>query len=101
MYIAAHAKVGWVNDLVRGRIVQYGFGVDASFVGEGTEAGDGVVEGDVDFHGCRDEVFNVFEFLEIVFRHYVVSVDGNHASHETTQRGDAVALLQLLSAIGV
>ena len=98
MHVAAHAKVGGVDDFVGRRVVEDGFGVDTGFVGEGTETGDGVVEGDVDFYGLGDEVFDVFELVELVLGHYVVSVHCYHAGHKPAEGGDAVALLGLLSA---
>lgn len=93
VHVAGQAEVGGVDDLVGGWVVEDRLGVEVGFVGEGVEAGDGVVEGDVDLDGLRDEVFDVFEFGQLVFGHDVVAVDGDHARHEAAEGGDAVAFL--------
>lgn len=93
MHVAREAEVGGVDDLVGGRVVEDGLGVDAGLVGEGAEAGDRVVERDVDRDGLRDEVLDVFEFGEFVFGHDVVAVYGDHARHEAAEGGDAVSFL--------
>lgn len=93
VHVAGEAEVGGVDDLVGGWVVEDRLGVDAGLVGEGAEAGDGVVEGDVDLDGLRDEVLDVFEFREFVLGHDVVAVHGDHACHEAAEGGDAVALL--------
>jgi hypothetical protein len=46
--VARQAKVGRVENLVCAGVVEDGLGVDASLVGEGAEARDGVVERRVD-----------------------------------------------------
>ena len=91
MNVSGHSKIGWVNDFVCTRVVEDGFSVDAGFVGEGTEASDIVVEGDVDFDGLCDKVFDIFELFELVFAPHVISVCCNHACHEAAKGGDTVA----------
>ena len=90
--IAAHAEVLGVDDLVGGRVVEDGLGVDTSLVSEGTETGDVVVEGDVDLDGLGDNVLELLQLLQLVLGLDVVAVGDDHASHETTERGDTVAL---------
>lgn len=64
--VSAHAEIRGVNDFVGAGLVQNGLGVDAGLVSEGTEAGDGVVERDVDLDGLGDEIFNLLELVELV-----------------------------------
>ena len=59
MHVACQAKVGRVDDLVGAGVVEDGLGVDTSLVGEGTEAGDGVVEGGVDLDGFSHQVLEL------------------------------------------
>ena len=83
--VAVHAKVGGVDDLVGGRLVEDGLGVDAGLVGEGAEAGDGVVEGDVDLHRLGDHVLNLLELVQLVARGDVFVVLDDHAGEETAK----------------
>ena len=92
MDVSVDAEVGGIDDFVRRRVGEDGFGVDASFVGEGAEAGDGVVEGDVDGHGFRDKLFDLLDLLELVLADDIVAVGGDHARHQAAEGGDAVAL---------
>lgn len=66
--------------------------MDTGLVGEGGETGDVVVEGDVDLDAVGDKVLDLLELVEVVLALDVVTVGDNHASHETTERGDSVAL---------
>ena len=91
MHVSAHAEVSGVDDLVGAGVSEDGFGVDAGFVGEGAEAGDGVVEGDVDFDGVGDEVFDFLELVKVVLGGDVFAVGDEHAGHEPAERRDAVA----------
>lgn len=90
--VAGHAKVGGVDDFVGAGVVEDGLGVDTGLVGEGTETGDVVVEGDVDLDGLGDEVLNVLELLKLVLALDVVAVDSHHTGHQTTQGSDTVTL---------
>lgn len=42
--------------------------MDAGFVGEGTETGDGIVERDVDLDGVRNELLEILQLGEIILR---------------------------------
>lgn len=59
MDVARQAKVRGVENLVCRGVIQDGLGVDAGLVGEGAEAGDGVVEGRVDLDGLGDQILNL------------------------------------------
>lgn len=90
--ISGHAEISRVNDLVCARLVEDGLGVDSGLVGESTETGDVVVEGDVDLDGLGDEILNLLELVELVSRGDVVVAVDDHAGQETSERGDAVTL---------
>jgi len=90
--VAGHAEVGRVDDFVGAGVVEDGLGVDTSLVSEGTETGDVVVEGDVDLDGLGDEVLDVLDLLQLVLALDVLRVGNHHAGHQTTERGDTVAL---------
>jgi len=84
--------VGRVNDLVGRGVGENGLGVDTGLVGEGGETGDVVVEGDVDLDRVGDQVLNGLELVQVVLALDVVAVGDDHAGHETTERGDTIAL---------
>jgi len=90
--VTAHAEVLRVDDLVGGRVVEDGLGVDTGLVGEGAETGDVVVEGNVDLDGLGDDVLDLLQLLELVLGLDVVAVGDDHAGHQATKRGDTVAL---------
>lgn len=90
--VTGHAEVGGVDDLVSAGVVEDSLGVDTSLVGEGTETGDVVVEGDVDLNGLGDEVLDLLELLEAVLALDVLGGGDHHTGHQTTERGDTVAL---------
>lgn len=90
--ISGHAKVSRVDDLVCARLVEDGLGVDTSLVGEGTETGDVVVEGDVDLDGLSDKILNLLELVELVSGGDVVVAVDDHTGQETSERGDTVTL---------
>lgn len=90
--VAGHAEVGRVDDFVGGGVVEDGLGVDASLVGKGAEAGDVVVEGNVDLDGLGDKILNFLELVELVLALDVFGVGDDHARHETTERSDTVTL---------
>jgi hypothetical protein len=66
--------------------------VDTSLVGEGGKTGDVVVEGNVDLDRVGDQVLNGLELVKVVLALDVFAVGDDHASHQTTQRGDTVTL---------
>lgn len=84
--------VSRVNDLVGRGVGENGLGVDTGLVGEGGETGDVVVEGDVDLDRVGDQVLNGLELVQVVLALDVVAVGDDHAGHETTERGDTIAL---------
>lgn len=118
--VAGEAEPAGVDDLVCAGVVEDGLGVDAGLVGEGAEAGDGVVEGDVlagvvstwdhgtretgrawlpgnggvtyDLDGVGDKGLELLELVQLVAGLDVVGGGHDHAGHEATQGGDAVAL---------
>jgi len=90
--VARQAKVGGVKDFVCAGVVKDSLGVDTGLVGESTETGDGVVEGGVDLDGLGHEILNLLEQVELVLALDVLGGGDNHASHEPSKRGDAVAL---------
>ncbi len=61
MDVAGQTEVCGVENLVCAGVVEDGLGVDASLVGEGAEAGDGVVEGRVDLDSLGNHVLNLQE----------------------------------------
>lgn len=67
-------------------------GVDTGLVRESTETGNIVVEGNVDLDTFGNQIFNLLELLQVVLAEDIVPVGDNHPSHETTERGNAVAL---------
>jgi hypothetical protein len=108
VHVASHAKIGGVDDFVRARIVEDGLGVDAGLVGEGAEAGDGVVadgrhmseywptdragrvtldlQWNVNLDLFGDHVLNLLELVQLVLAHDIVAVGNNHARHQATKR---------------
>lgn len=57
--VASQTEIGRVENLVCAGVVEDGLGVDAGLVGEGAEAGDGVVERRVDLDRLGDQVLNL------------------------------------------
>jgi hypothetical protein len=90
--IAGQPEVGGVKNLVCAGVVEDRLGVDASLVGEGAETGDGVVEGSVDFDGLGNHILNLLEHRELVLALDVLRGAHDHASKETAEGRDAVAL---------
>jgi hypothetical protein len=90
--VAAHAEVLRVDNLVCRRVVEDGLGVDTGLVGEGAEAGDVVVEGNVDLDGLSNKILERLQLLELVLGLDVVAVGDDHAGHEATKRSNTVAL---------
>lgn len=79
MDVSVHAKVGGVDNLIGARHVQDGLGVYARLVGEGAEAGDGIVEWHIDFHGFGDQVLNLLELMQLVSGGDIIVAADNHA----------------------
>lgn len=73
--------------------------MDTGFMSEGAEASDGIVERDVDFYGLGNEILDIFQFVELVFRSNIFSVNGDHTCHKAAQRRDAIAFLREFSSI--
>jgi hypothetical protein len=64
--------------------------VDAGLVCEGTKSGDVVVEWNVDLHSLGDKILNILDLFQLIFAHDIVSVRHDHASHQTSEWGDAI-----------
>ena len=64
--VSRHAKVRRGDDLVCGGVVEDSLGVDTSLVGEGTETGDVVVEGNVDLDHLGNKLLDFLELLDAV-----------------------------------
>lgn len=92
MHISGQTEIGGVDNLVSRGVLENSLGVDTGLVGEGAETGDVVVEGDVDFDGLGDKVFEVTELLKLVLALDVLGGGNNHASHEATKRSNTVSL---------
>lgn len=89
MDVSVHAKVGGVDDLVSAGHVQDGLGVDARLVGESAEAGDGVVEGDINLNGLGNKVLDLLELVQLVPRSDIVVAADNHAGKQATEGLDS------------
>lgn len=59
MDVAGQTEIGGVENLVCAGVVEDGLGVDAGLVGEGAEAGDGVVEGGVDLDSLGNHILDL------------------------------------------
>lgn len=92
MDISRHAEVGWVDNLIGRRIVEDSLGVDTGLVGESTESGDVVVEGNVNLNSLGDQILNVLELVEVVLAGHILSVGNNHACHQSSKRSNTVSL---------
>lgn len=90
--VAGKTEVGGVENLVGAGVVEDGLGVDTGLVGEGAEAGDGVVEGGVDLDGLGDKILDLLDHLEVVLALDVLGSGDDHAGHQTTEGRNAVAL---------
>ena len=64
---------------------------------KGRQTGDGIVERDVDFHSLADKIFDILQFVKLIFGDDVFPVDSNHARHETAQWRNAIAFLEDVS----
>lgn len=92
MDVASQTEIGRVQDLVGGRVVENGLGVDTSLVGKGAETGDRVVERSVDLYCVGDQVFELLDLVQLVLALDVVGAGDHHAGQEATKRGNAVPL---------
>lgn len=90
--VASHAKDLGLENLVCCWVVQDRLGVDAGLVGEGTVAGDAVVEGHLDLDGVRNQVLQIAQLVQLVLGGDVVWVNGEHACDEVADGCDSVAL---------
>ena len=55
--------------------------MDTGFMSKGAEAGDGVVERDVDFYGLANEIFDILQFVELVSGSHIIPVNRDHTCH--------------------
>lgn len=92
MDVSSDAEIGRVDDLVGTGVGEDGLGMDAGLVRKGAEAGDVVVEGDVDLHGLGNQVLELLELVQLVLALDVLGVGNDHPSHQSTERGDSVSL---------
>ena len=90
--VAGKTEVRRVENLVGAGVVEDGLGVDAGLVGEGAEASDGIVEGDVDLDSLGDHVLDLLELVQLVLALDVLRGRDDHAGHQATERGDTVTL---------
>ena len=82
--IAGHAEICWIDDFISGRICQYSFGMYAGLVCERTEAGNIVVEGDIDLDSTGDQVLDRLQLGKIILAPHVVSISNQHACNESS-----------------
>ena len=82
--IAGHAKVRRIYNLISGGTRQYSLGMDACFVRKGAEAGDIIIEGDINLHSRCDQVFDNLELGKIVFASDVISISDQHARNKSS-----------------
>lgn len=92
MNIAGHSKICRVNDFIGGGVREYGFGMYASLVCKCAEAGDIVVEGNVDLDCTGNEVLNSLQLREVVLALHVVAIGHEHACNEASKWSNAVPL---------
>ena len=92
MNIAGHSKICRVNDFIGRGICEYGFSMYASLVGKCTEAGDIVVEGNIDLDCTGNEVLNRLQLCEVVLALHVIAISHEHACNETSKWSNAVPL---------
>ena len=59
----------------------------------------GVVERNINFNSLADKVFNILEFMKLVFVCHIFPVNGDHASHEAAKRCNTIAFLQGAASI--
>lgn len=90
--VSGETKVCRVDDLVCRGVVEDGLGVDASLVRERAEAGDGVVEGDVDLNSLGHQILNLLDHAELVLALDVFRARDHHAGHQGAEGADAVSL---------
>ena len=100
--VAGLTKVRWIEDLVRRGVCENSFRVDSRlvlvtynraeyFVSKGTVASDVIVERNRDVYGFSDNVFEITEFLEVVFAFDVFFVCGIHTCQESADGSNAVS----------
>ena len=88
--VARNAEVFRVDGLVTGGVLQYGVGVYAGLVMEGSASRDGRVEGHVDADPLRHQVLDFAQQGQVVLAHEL-RVDRVDAGHQAPQRRDAIA----------
>lgn len=92
MNIAGHSKICWVNDFIGCGVCEYGFSMYASLVCKGTEAGDIVVEGNIDLDCTGNEVLNSLQPRQVVLALHVITISHKHACNEAAKWSNAVPL---------
>ena len=82
--IAGHAEICWIDNFISGRIRQYSFGMYAGLVCECTEAGNIIVEGDIDLDSTGDQVLDELQLGKIILAPHIVSISNQHACNESS-----------------
>lgn len=91
MDVARQAEVLGVQNFICRRVVQDGLGVDAGLVSKGTEAGDGVVKGGIDFYRLGNHILNLLDHAQLVLALDIIRVRNDHACQEATKRSNAIS----------
>jgi len=90
--ISRHTEHLGLENLICGRVVEDGLGVDTGLVCEGTIASDAVVERNLDLHGIGNQVLEVTELVKLVLGGNIVGIDSEHTSNQVSNGSDSVAL---------
>ena len=119
--VSAHTEIGWVEDLVSGRVGKDSLGVNTSLVGECTESSNVVVatcqlefllhesmslQRNRDLDGLSDDVFDFSEHGEVVLGLDVFWIGDHHSCNQTTKGCNTISfsdtkLYMLASVTGV
>ena len=91
MDVSGDAEIGRVDDLVSAGVGEDGLGMDAGLVRKSAEAGDVVVEGDVDLDRLGNQVLELLELMQLVLALDVLGIGNDHAGHQSAERGDSVS----------
>ena len=73
--------VALVTALKKHLLALTGFGMYSCFVGEGAEAGDRIVERNIDFYCCSNQVLNILELLKLILALDVITIGWERVSY--------------------